>query len=308
MKTEDILKRLRATGKAAQEMAQKAGQFADQQSTQKVSNSKDVVLFSVLGFIVLLLLISALAVLRVKNKAENLAAILSTETLQGLHWDSEFDPNKGVTYVQIQEGQDRNVAVTNLGTTLPVISRFNFKSFTPDTFYTIGAAPWALTRNFSVNLGDVELIRFLLSKDDLAKAFLDRNDVSVLVQDPQMLAAFTKDQAAMAEFFDSETVQGVLANELLTRTVAGSRFMSYLLISPSGKYFRQHPQEAAQLIWESPYLRELRDNKGVQAALKENPYLKDIASILLGTDKQKVAPIEQGSTLKKGASAKKGKK
>ena len=123
-----------------------------------------------------------------------------------------------------------------------------------------------------------------------------------------MLAAFTKDQAAMEEFFDSDTVRAILADELLVRTIAGSRFMSHLLISPSGKYFRQHPKEAAQLITESPYLRELRDNKGIQTAVKENPYLKDIAPVLLGTDKKKAAPLEQGSTLKKKTSSKKGKK
>ncbi len=315
MKTEEILKRLKASKKAAQKMAQKAAQAAEEQSSRKVEGGKDVVGLTVLAVIFVLVLITAFSVLRVKNKAENLAAVLSKETLQGLYGESEFNPNKDVTHIHIQEGVDRNAAATNLGTTLPIISRFNYRSFTPATFATIGAAPWALTRNFSVNLGDAELLAFLLSKDELAQSFLERDEISLLANDPQLLAAFTKDEKTMGEFFESDVVRGVLEDERLTRTVAGSRFMSHLLISPSGKYFRQHPQEAAELITESAHLRALRDNKAVQKAVRENPYLKNIADVLLGTDKVKTAPLEQGSTLKtsqkttaKPAAKKKGKK
>lgn len=85
--------------------------------------------------------------------------------------EAEFNPNTGVTYVQVQEGQDRNVAVSNLGSTLPIISRFNYKAFTPKNYEIIGAAPWALTTNFASNLTDPDLMRYLLSNDTMIQAF-----------------------------------------------------------------------------------------------------------------------------------------
>ena len=53
--------------------------------------------------------------------------------------------------------------------------------------------------------------------------------------------------------------------------------MSYLLISRSGKYFRDHPQEAIALIDASPTLNGLRSNPAVRKAVEENPKLKTLA-------------------------------
>lgn len=60
----------------------------------------------------------------------------------------------------------------------------------------------------------------------------------------------------------------------MVRSVAGSRFMSYLLISKAVKYFRDRPQEAARIIAANPYLKELQQNPHVRVAVLENPYLK----------------------------------
>ncbi|MBR4592447.1 MAG: hypothetical protein IKO35_04485, partial [Elusimicrobiaceae bacterium] len=195
--------------------------------------------------------------------------------------EEEFNPNSGVTYVQVQEGQDRNVAVSNLGSTLPIISRFNFETLTDKNYEVIGAAPWALTTNFSSNLSDPELMQYLLSNDKMIQAFLARPDVAPLLEDPQMLLAFTEDQSTMQAFFTDATVQAVLSDEKMVRAVAGSRFMSYLLISKAVKYFRDRPQEAAAIIRGNAYLESLRKNPNVQVAVRENPYLKTIASVLL---------------------------
>jgi hypothetical protein len=217
-----------------------------------------------------------------KNRAENLTSALDPKKVEGLTVaDKEFNPSTGVTYIHIQEGQDRNVSVSNLGSTLPIISRFNYKTFTPKNFEIIGAAPWALTTNFSSNIADPELIRYLLGNDKMIQAFLARPDVAPLLEDPQLLLAFAKDEATLKEFFESETVQAVLQNERMLRTVAGSRFMSHLLISKAVKYFRDRPQEALQIIRANPYLENVRQNPHVHVAVAENPYLKKIATVLL---------------------------
>lgn len=229
-----------------------------------------------------LVLLTLLFWLVSKHRAENLTSALDPKQLQGLRVSGrEFNPNTGVTYIQIQEGQDRNVAVSNLGSTLPIISRFNLKTLTDKNYEVIGAAPWALTTNFESNLSDPELMQYLLSNDKMIKAFLSREDVEPLLADPQMLLAFTEDTAAMQDFFEDETVKAVLADEKMVRTVAGSRFMSHLLTSRAVKYFRDHPEEAAAVIRSNPYLAQAQRNPNVQIAVKENPYLKQIASILL---------------------------
>ena len=229
-----------------------------------------------------LVLLTLLFWLVSKHRAENLTSALDPKQLQGLHvTGKEFNPNTGVTYIQIQEGQDRNVAVSNLGSTLPIISRFNLKTLTDKNYEVIGAAPWALTTNFESNLSDPELIQYLLSNDKMIKAFLSREDVEPLLADPQMLLAFTEDTAAMRDFFEDETVKAVLADEKMVRTVAGSRFMSHLLTSRAVKYFRDHPEEAVAVIRANPYLAQAQRNPNVQKAVKENPYLKQIASVLL---------------------------
>ena len=207
--------------------------------------------------------------------------------------EAEFNPNTGVTYVQVQEGQDRNVAVSNLGSTLPIISRFNYKAFTPKNYEIIGAAPWALTTNFASNLTDPDLMRYLLSNDTMIQAFLNRNDVAPLLEDPQLLLAFSEDKNAMEEFFESDTIKSVLADEKMVRSVAGSRFMSYLLISKAVKYFRDRPQEAARIIAANPYLKELQQNPHVRVAVLENPYLKKIAPVLLAGSAESAAQPAQ---------------
>ena len=297
MKTEEIIKRLRhpkAYQKAkAKKEAQKKAQVA-----AAVAKKRDILLPVLSGAIAILVGVTFLFVLMAQNRAENLTEALDPDKVKGLQAEADFNPNTGVTYIQVQEGKDRNVAVTNLGTTLPIISRFNFKSLTPQNYEVIGAAPWALTENFNANLNDPELIRYLLSKEEVAQAFMAREEVAPLLEDPQLLIAMASDTDTLCRFFEQDVVKKVFASEQMVRQVAGSRFMSHLLISPTGKYLRKNPQESAQLIASVPCLRELHENKGVQQAVKENPYLKDIASVLLGpVPSGKPATREQGSTL-----------
>ncbi len=285
MKKEELMRLLRNPAQYRKEKNAAQQKAAGPAPVQAGKKRQDSLLLWVGLSVVALVLLTLLIILSAKNRAENLTAALDPEQLQGLTVaGTEFDPSKGqVTYIQVQEGQDRNVAVSNLGSTLPIISRFNYKSFTPDNYKIIGAAPWALTTNFSSNIQDPELMRYLLSNDHMIQAFLSRPDVAPLLEDSQKLQALAQNQAALREFFDSDTVQKVLADEKMLRTVAGSRFMSYLLISKSAKYFRDRPQQAAALIAGNPYLNELRSNPHVQVAVKENPYLKKIAAVLLGT-------------------------
>ena len=283
MKKEDLMKLLRnpAQYRKEKQSAQSASQGQPKSGGQ--SPRQDKLLLGVGLGVVGLVCVTMLVFLSAKNRAENLTASLDPEQLQGLSVETtEFNPNTGVTYVQVSEGQNRIASVENLGTTLPIISRYNYKSFTSDNYEVIGAAPWALTTNFASNLNDPDLMRYLLSNNYMIRAFLNREDVAPLLEDPQLLLALTQDTETMRDFFDSDTVKTVLANQKMLRTVAGSRFMSYLLISKSAKYFRDRPQEAAAIIAANPYLKELQENPNVQIAVKENPYLKKIASILLG--------------------------
>ena len=283
MKKEELMKLLRNPAKYRKEkQALKQSGASQESSKQSVQRKQDQILLGVVLGVGALLVLTLWVMTSSQKKADDLTAALDPEQVKGLFVENtEFNPNTGVTYVQVREGQDRNVSVSNLGTTLPIISRFNYRSFTPENYEVIGAAPWALTTNFSSNLADPELMRYLLSKDEMINAFLARPDVEPLLEDPQLLLAFTKDNAAMEEFFDSDTVKSVISNEKMLRSVAGSRFMSYLLISKAVKYFRDRPKEAAAIIDANPYLKELQQNPNIQLAVKENPYLKNIASILL---------------------------
>jgi len=287
MKTEEIIKRLRNPQAYQKPSAQEQQQLARQQAVQEnaVAEKKrnDVILMGVGGLIFLLLVITGIVSFVSKTRSENLNAAIDPEQVKGLQSETEFKPNSGVTHIQLQEGQNRNVDVTQLGSTLPIISRFNYKSFGEQELGVIGAAPWALTNNFASNINDPELIRYLLSKDEVSKAFIAREDVSPLLDDPQLLAAFTEDKNTMARFFGNETVKQVLADEKMVRVVAGSRFMGYLLISKAGRYYREHPQEAAKIIAGNYYLRQLQENPAVQTAVQENHYLKQIATTILDT-------------------------
>lgn len=283
MKTEDIIKKLRTQKSTA--ASQKPGN-ASHEAAQRAAEQKEKtdMLFLVIGLAVLVILfVTILGAMRANRRASDLTEALDPSQVRGLQYEQEFDPGKSTTVVNIKEGQDRSVGGTSLGSTLPIISRFNHKSFTDKMFETVGSAPWALTENFASNISDPWLMRYLLSSDTLAEAFKARPDVAPLLEDPQLLAAFAQDVNATKEFFESDTIKSIFANEQMVRAVAASRFMSHLLISPSLLYFRRNPQEAVAIIEQNPYLKELRQNPGVQTAVRENPYLKTLADTLLGT-------------------------
>ena len=315
MDTEEIIKRLRNPRKYnTSQPAQPAVQTPQPETWTPVQpapqkHKTENIVAAVIG---VLFLITLVFWMMSKSRAENLTAALDPTQVQGLsQQDETFNPNTGVTYIEVQEGQDRNVAVSNLGSTLPIISRFNYKTMTEKNFEIIGAAPWALTTNFASNLNDPPLMAYLLGNEKMIQAFLTRPDVAPLLEDPQMLQAFCEDQKTLNDFFADNTVQAVLANPQMVRTLAGSRFMGYLLISKSLKYFRNHPQEAVQIINQNPHLAALRQNEGVVTAVKENPYLKSIADTLLALPQaqSQAAPAPKAATTstakKKTSTAKK---
>lgn len=300
LKTEDIIERLRQPAQIKKEVpAQKAAQEPtavddpDTKGRRFFVNRKDIPTLAIALVCGVLVLLTFGFFLMAKNRAEDLVAALDPSQVDGLRIEQdEFNPNAAVTYVQIREGQDRNVAVDNLGNTLPVISRFNLKTFTDKNYQLIGAAPWALTTNFTSNSNDPELMRLLLDNEEMISAFLNRPDVAPLLEDPKLLLAFAKDEAGLAEFFNSDAVQQVLNNEKMLRSTAGSRLFGHFLISKSGKYFRSHPQEALAVIDASPTLNALRSNAAVQQAVKENPKLASLAEQLLKPARQ-VKPVAQ---------------
>lgn len=287
MKNEDLIERLKNPQKYRQtQPSVQQEQLAPVVPTDatRTANSSRFTRAEVIvgGAVVVVFFLTLLSWMISKNRAENLVAALDPGQLQGLaQEEAVFNPNKGVMYVEVREGHDRNMALDNLGSTLPIISRFNFQTFTSKNYTIVGAAPWALTTNFEANLSDPEIMRYLLDNDTMIKAFLEREDVAPLLEDPQLLAAFCGDARILQDFFTQDTVQAVLDSPQMVRTVMGSRFMSYLLVSKSGKYFRAHPQEAVAIINQNPYLSALRNNKGVVTAVNENPYLKKIAAQLL---------------------------
>ena len=203
METEEIIHKLRHPEVTTTQTKHPAP--ADEMPVQKVAPKKasDLPLLAIGSLILLLLLISGLWVLWANNRSSNLSHFLDREKVQGLQYDREFNPARSTTVLNIQEGQDRSVAASNLGSTLPIMSRFNYKSFTEKMYTIVGSAPWALTENFSANRSDPEMMRYLLGNDDVIKGFVERPDVAPLLEDPQMLAAFTEDQVAMQDFFDS---------------------------------------------------------------------------------------------------------
>ena len=312
MDTEEIIKRLRQP--AAKEHVSPSA-LAQNAKTPAPKNAparrpfQDALLLGTALAVVVAAAITFFSVLGAKNRAENVSDEIDPTQIEGLVIQKEFNPNQEVTYVQISEGQDRNVAVSNLGTTLPIISRYNYKSLTLENFQIIGTAPWALNTNFAANLDDPSMIQYLLSNNEMIQAFLLRSDVSPLLDSPQELAALVGDLRAMKEFFEDETTQQILARPELVKIFSNSRFMSFLLISESAKYFRSHPQEAADLIASSPYLQQLQANAAVAQAVRENRYLNKIADVLLTPRAPAVMPQEQQTTGKsKKTSGKKQKK
>ncbi len=282
MNLEEIKKRLRTPQKLVKEQARQAA--AEESRRKAAAQPKtwlDYLPMAAMIITIGVLFLSLIFIMASKNKAENIPASLDPDNLKGLVVDKEFNPSTGVRYVQVREGQDRSVNVTTLGTTIPIISRFNLNTINQGNLETIGAAPWALTSNIAANVDDPDILPYLLNRDEMIKAFIERPDAANLLNDPIELRLFVEDQAAMDEFFQDETVRRVLSDEKLLKTIAGSRFMAFLLISKSGKYYRDHPQEAAKIINSNAYLREMKNNPAVRRAVQNNTYLKKIAPILL---------------------------
>ena len=228
-----------------------------------------------------LVLVSILIVMSAQRRAENIPSALDQKVLKGLMVDHTFTPNTGKRYVQISEGAERNVSVLESGTVLPVISRYNFQALSKENYQVIGAAPWALSINISSNENDPELLRYLFNQDEMIKSFLARKEVAPLLADPKALAQAVANEPAVKTFFAEEAIAQVLTDPALFDAFTGSRFLAYLLISKAGKYYRDHPQEAAQIINASPTLRALKANPAVRKAVSENTYLKKIAPTLL---------------------------
>lgn len=291
MDQEEVLDRLRNPAKYRKQRTSAASQMeADDGSLVPLRAEKKSIPLMLWAILAGLLAVTGLIALYSQHRAENLTSVLDKDKIKGLAVQtSEFKPNTGVVYVQVQEGQDRNVAVSNLGSTLPILSRFNLNSFTPQNYETVGAAPWALTENFSSNIKDPELMAYLLNNDDMAKAFIERPDVEPLLADPQMLQAFAQDQEMVSDFFESDIVKAIIADEAMLRAMLNSRFVSYLLISKSAKYFREHPQEALAIIDADSHLKALKQNPIIQAWAKENRFLKNAAPVLFADNKPAAA-------------------
>lgn len=285
MKTEEIIDRLRNP----QKYTQKADVSQTNRQTVAPATSKEPHRFNnLIGLVSVLCVIGTagivfIAMMNAKNRAENISAALDPTNLQGLVTQEEFNPYKNVTYVQIYEGQDRNVSVEELGTTLPIINRFNYQSMTPNNYSIIGMAPYALSQNLAANLQDADLLRYLLNREEVGKAFIKRADVAPLLEDPQLLAAFAQDTKYLNEFFNQEFVQQILASPSLVSAMSESKFMGYLLASKAVKYYRNHPREAATLIHANPVLQNLKANTLIRQAIQKNTYLKPIANELLAT-------------------------
>ena len=276
MDTERLMSILRNPKKFRKNAAQKK----QEQARAENAPARNQV-FIVLGAVFALLLVTLLFIFVARKRADNVAASLDPAVLKGLAVDADFNPNAGLQYVQISEGQDRNVSVRELGTTLPVISRFNYRTLPSQRYKIIGEAPYALTINIASNISDPDLLRYLFNQQSVTDGFLNRPDVAPLLADPAALASLAADQNKLNKFFSDETIQQVLASPDLIHALAGSRLFANLLISKSVKYYRDRPAEAAKLINASPALRALKQNAAVRKAVTENVYLKDIAATLL---------------------------
>ncbi len=297
MKTEEIIERLRNPKKYQKTANQpEKSEVKPSPSAQQEEKGPSLLVLGLVACVLGIAAIVLLIALNAQKRAENLSEALDPAKVQGLTYETDFNPYNDPTYIQVYEGQDRNVSVTELGTTLPIISRYNYQAITPKNYGIIGAAPWALTENFSANINDPELIRYLLNRQEVSDAFIARPDVAPLLEDPQLLAAFAQDDANLNAFFTSDTVQKVLANPQMVRVVGASRLMSHMLTSKAVKYYRDRPQEAAQIIKQSPVLSALAQNDGIRQAVQENYYLKPIAAQILGPKQGAYAPAVPAGT------------
>lgn len=263
--------------KTPQQQIQEAVKETSTLAHKKQNNFATWVGIGVFGLVA----VSLLFLVNSQKKVDNIAASLDPAAVQGLIVDQPFSPFITKKYVQISEGHDRSVSVQQLGSTLPVISRLNFRALTEKNYEVIGAAPWALSVNVSANMEDPELLRYLFNQDITVKAFLSRRDVAPFLADSAELARLAKDESALQAFFSDKTIQDVLASDKLVEALAGSRLFAYILTSKAVKYYRDNPAAAAQLINASTTLSALKKNPAIQKAVKENVYLKDIAVVLL---------------------------
>ena len=251
-----------------------------QQQTRKTPAATSVPNRTVLAVsigVCVLVLLSLIFIFHAQYKAENIPSFIDESVLKGLVVDRTFSPNTNKRYVQVPEGAER----ASVGSVLPVISRYNYQKFGSNNYKIVGKAPWALSINIVSNSDDPELVRYLLSQDEMIEAFLARADVKALLDDPVALARAAGNEALLRKFFNEEAAQTVLASDELIGAFAGSRFMANLLISKSVKYYRDHPTAAAQLVRSSPTLSALKKSPAVRKAVSENYYLKDIAPTLL---------------------------
>lgn len=271
MSDETLLKKLRNPKQARQETLERA---RSQQGRFR---------FAVAGTLALVTVVVTVGILLFsKHRADNISSALDPAQLKGLMVDAEFNPSAGrVRQVQISEGQERNVSARELGSTLPIISRVNYQSLTPKNYEVIGTAPWGLLTNVSVNADDPALLGFLFSNDSMIKAFMARPAVAAALEDPKALAAIAADEALLNGFFNEDAVKQVLKNDKLLSTFSSSRFLAFLLISKSVKYYRDNPGRALKIIDASPTLTALKKNPAVRREIQKNRYLKNIAPILL---------------------------
>lgn len=263
---------------AAAQTGVSAQQAAARAAARKASDKRAAI---IAGVVTALVLVSLLFIFSAQKRAENITSSLDPSVLKGLVVDRTFNPSSGKRYVQVGEGQDRNVTVVESGSTLPVISRYNYRALTPNNYKVIGAAPWALSINVSSNAEDPELLRYLFNRTEVAEAFLARPDVAPLLADPAALAHLAQDPKAVADFLADETVQKVLASPQLLQALAGSRLFSSLLISKAVKYYRDNPAQAARLINSNAALAALKRNPAVRQEVAQNNYLKNISATLL---------------------------
>lgn len=262
------------------QQAEKVKQERAEKAAAKAASEKTMLIVGVV--VSVMVVVSLVFVLSAQKRVQNLSASLDPAVLKGLMVDKTFNPNAGVRYVQISEGADRNVSnVVEYGSTLPVISRYNYKALPPRSLKVIGAAPYALSINVSSNISDPDLLHYLFNQQDVIEEFLKRKDVAPLLEDPKTLAAAVADTQKLQAFFADETVQKVLADPKLLHALASSRLFSYLLISKAAKYYRDNPALARGLINASPVLSSLKNNPNVRKEVAENAYLKKISVELL---------------------------
>lgn len=271
MADDKLLKKLRNPKQAKQ----------DEQAQARSAGSRVALLLASV-LVVSVLLCTFFVVYTSKYKAENISAALLPEQLEGLVVDETFNPRAfAVKYVTVQEGADRNATVTQSGSTLPVLSRYNYQAMTDKNYEVIGAAPWALLMNISANTEDPEMLRYLFNNEKMIQAFLKRPDVSAVLNNPQQLAELVTDPDVIKTFFNEDAVRAVLGDEKLLSVLASSRFMSHILISKSVKHYRDNVASARQIIDSDEILRMLKKDPNIRREITKNSYLKNIAATLL---------------------------